>query len=129
MANREVKQREIAGALSPEDFAQRSSSPCPCFQPSGSTDIRASQAPGKLPGLISGLVPRINNEGTSHSRGSPETTTHHKGQEEAEVLARAQGGLGHVGRAGSGLGHTGRRPAELRGVKRGRVPSPQSRLP
>lgn len=111
------------------DFAQRSPGPCPCFQPSCSPGIRASQAPGKLQVLIPGLVPRINNEGTSHSRGSPETTTHHKGQEEAEVLARAEGGLGHVGRAGSGLGHMGKCPAELLSVKRGRVPSPQSRLP
>lgn len=82
------------------DFAQSSPRPCPCFQPSCSPVIRASQAPGKLQVLIPGLVPRINNEGTSHRQGSPETTTHHKGQEEAEVLARAEGGLGHVGQAG-----------------------------
>lgn len=100
------------------------SAPLPLAQPF--RRHRASQAPGKLQGLIPGSVPRVHNVGTSQSQGSPETTAHHKGQEEAEVLARAEAADGRVG---SGLGQMGSCPVEPLSVKRGRVPGPRSCLP
>lgn len=102
---------QTAGTAGSTVFAQWSPSPRRCLPPSCSTGTGASQAPGKLQGLIPGTVPRVNNAGTSQSRGSPETTAHHKGQEEAEVLAGqreawARGDrLGQDSGTGEGAGH------------------------